>query len=79
MAKVRYRADVSVVEPPNFKSDREMHEWKKSVPARREESITFTVTHANPVGQRMTLPLANVSTTDAQPKCFCRLFDLSIH
>jgi len=44
-----------------------------------EESITFTTTHANPVGQQMTLPLANVSIADTQPKCVHRLFDLFIH
>ena len=29
--------------------------------------------------RRMTLPLANVSIAETQPKCFHRLVDLSIH
>ena len=55
MVKVRYHAEVSVVEPPSLESDCEVQEWKENAPARREGLITV-VGPKFITGQRSLLP-----------------------
>jgi len=61
-----------MVEPPSSKSDPEMREG--ALRARREESITYVHHRHHSCKSRP----SRVSTTDTQPKCFNRLFDLSL-